>query len=108
MKEVFLSVETSNFQINSVLSSLQSAPIDNGRDAFEIPDSHRNEERDGDPLLAALDITRVMDIILIVFDGSVDVNDTGIGITNAIRAQELPSIFTLAVGERRSDCNMRK
>lgn len=96
-----------NLQIIAMFSAPQPAPVDNGSHLFDISATQKEGKRKRDILLAVLDMARVADIILIVFQEDIDMDDLASEIIDTVRAKGLHSVFTLAVRAVRRDGSMR-
>lgn len=58
--------------------------------------------------LSALDMAKVADIVLLVFSGNGDPDEKALNLLTAMRAQGLPSLFAVAIGEGANDPALRK
>lgn len=100
--------DVTDLQIDASVSALQSVPLEKGMHAFETAIVRRNDRTRREVLLTALDVAKVADIIIVLFNGRDDMDDEAIEIIDAIRAQGLPSVYTISIGDGSGDPELRK
>lgn len=95
-------------RLELVANALKTAPQEKTSSPFETFTLVRDEISPRATLITALDAAKVSDILILVFDGRSDPDDTAISLIDAIRAQGLPSVHAVAIGAENEDTDLRK
>lgn len=95
-------------RLELIVNALKKAPREKGSFLFETLTLPRDESSSRATLITALDAAKVADILILVFDGRSDLDDTAVGLIDAIRAQGLPSVYTIAIDSVKEDVDLRK
>lgn len=104
-----LSITSANDNtVEEIATQMRTTKVDKKTPAFEIMVLKRDGLSERQIFISALDAAKVADIVTLVFDGRSEIDDGTLDVINALRAQGMPSLFSLAVGEGADDAELRK
>lgn len=100
--------DISDARLRAIQSTLTAVPQDKSVGKFDTAIIRREGGNRREMLLNALDIAKVADILLLVFDGRSEIDDHAIDLIDAVCAQGLPSVHVFSVGDGSRDADLRK
>lgn len=90
-------------------SVMQATQYDKNLRSFETDVVRRAGSSDREVFIAALDMAKVADVVLLVFSGKEDrLDNLGLDLVRAMREQGLPTVFAIAIGDEADDPAVRK
>lgn len=95
--------------LSHLASIMQATHFDKNLRSFETHVVGRTGSSDREIFIAALDMAKVADVVLLVFSGREDrLDNLGLDLVRAMREQGLPSVFAIAIGDGADDPALRK
>lgn len=95
-------------EMRALCSTIHATETEKSVQPFETCVLYREGRNERQMLLAALDVAKVADIMLLVFSGRGDMDMQSVELLRALRAQGMPSIHVMAIGEGAEDPALRK
>ncbi|CAN8072641.1 unnamed protein product [Agarophyton chilense] len=95
-------------QMHALSRSIHSTETDKSVQPFETYVLSRDGKSQRQVLIAALDLAKVADIMLLVFSGRDDIDMESIELLRAMRSQGMPSMHIIAMGDGADDPALRK
>ncbi|KAI0563231.1 Ribosome biogenesis protein BMS1/TSR1 [Gracilaria domingensis] len=95
-------------QMRALCSKIHSTETEKSVQPFETYVLPREGKNQRQVLIAALDLAKVADVMLLVFSGRDDMDMESIELLRAMRSQGMPSMHILALGDGADDPALRK
>ncbi|PXF46471.1 Pre-rRNA-processing protein TSR1-like [Gracilariopsis chorda] len=95
-------------EMRALCNTVHATETEKSVQPFETCILSREGKNERQVLLAALDLAKVADIMLLVFAGRADMDIQSIELLRALRAQGMPSIHVMAIGDGAEDPALRK